>query len=195
MDPNQSLDSESIWSYQSGVESTAVPYIWVKGTLFYHDLDHELLRETGAAGPPAYNDLYVNKGSTRRKGLELEAETLPLYNLSVAAGFAYVHIKSSNDTKSRDRYTYNIGIKYDDRKSFQAQLFGHYMWWDLDAASQAEYGNWIWDMNLSKKMLETEQFAAKLFLTAHNLLDGDQYINVGYNNPRRWLEAGIKITF
>lgn len=196
LSPNPSLDNESIWSYQVGIESTTVPYLWLKGTCFYHDLDNELTGEPGGAGPPTYNDLYVNKGHVRRKGLELEAETVPFYNLSVAAGLAYVHINSSdNDAKSRDRYTYNIGIKYDDLKSFQAQLFGHYIWWDIDAAWQAEYGEWIWDMNLSRKILKTAQFAATLFLTAHNLFNGDQYTFVDNKNPKRWIEAGIKITF
>jgi vitamin B12 transporter len=195
LEPNPSLEYESIWSYQVGLESTAIPYLWVKGTVFYHNLDNEIIRVKYAAGSPTYNDLYVNEGRTRRKGLELEAETVPFYNISVAAGFAYVHIQSDNDTESRDKYTYNIGVKYDDRKSFQAQLSGHYIWWDIAGDSQADYGDWIWDLNLSRKMLETEQFAAKIFLTAHNLFNGNQYTYVDSKNPKRWIEVGIKITF
>ena len=195
LDPNPSLEHESIWSYQAGAESSAIPYLWVKGTVFYHDLDHEIIGKRGGAGPPDYNDLFVNKGGIRRQGLEVEAETIPFHNLSVAAGFAYVSVKSSNDTEDRDRYTYNIGVKYDDRRSLQAQLFGHYIWWDLDGAFQADYGNWIWDLNLARKILDTRQFAAKVFLTAHNLLNGDQYTYVENKNPKRWIEAGINITF
>jgi vitamin B12 transporter len=196
LNPNPSLDNESIWSCQAGVESTAVPYVWLKGTLFYHDLDGEITREAGAAGLPTYNDLYVNKGHVRRKGMELEAETVPFYNISAAAGLGYVHINASeSDKKSRNRYTYDIKIKYDDRKSFQAQLSGHYVWWDLDSQYQAEYGDWVWDMNLSKKVLETAQFATTLFLTGHNLFNGDEYTYIESKNPRRWLEAGIKIAF
>jgi vitamin B12 transporter len=195
LNPNPSLKHESIWSYQAGIESTAVRYFWIKGTVFYHDLNNQLIRERGAAGPPTNNDLGINKGTIRRQGLELEGETVPFHNLSAVAGLAYVSIKSSSETESRGRYTYNIGVKYDDRKTFQAQLFGHYIWWDLDAAYQADYGDWIWDLNLSRKMLATEQFTAKLFLTAHNLLNGNQYSSVDTKNPRRWIEAGIKITF
>ncbi|MDO8722366.1 MAG: TonB-dependent receptor [Syntrophales bacterium] len=195
LEPNPSLNYESIWSYQAGIESTAIPYIWVKGTVFYHNLDNEIIGERGGAGPPTNNDLFVNKGSIRRQGLELEAETVSFYNLSVAAGLAYVSIKSSNETEARDRYTYNIRVKYDDRKTFQAQLFGHYIWWNLDGAFQADYGDFIWDMNLARKIFDNKQFAAKLFLTAHNLLNGDQYTFVDNRNPERWLEAGINITF
>jgi len=195
LDPNPSLKHESIWSYQAGLESAAVPYLWVKSTIFYHDLNNELIRETGAVGPPTFNDLFVNKGDIRRQGLELEAETVSFYNLSAAAGFAYVRIKSSNETESSDRYTYNIGVKYDDRKTFQAQLFGHYIEWDFDADPQADYGDWIWDLNLAWKIVAAKQYDAGLFLTTHNLLNGNQYTFVDDKNPKRWIEAGIKITF
>lgn len=195
LEPNPALKHESIWSYQAGLESAAVPYLWVKGTVFYHDLDNEIIGEPGGAGPPTNNDLFVSKGSIRRKGLELEAETVAFHNLSVAAGFAYVRIKSSNEMESRDRYTYNVKVKYDDQKSFQAQLFGHYIWWDLDADYQAGYGDWIWDLNLAWKIVAAKQWAAGLFLTAHNLLNGNQYTFVDDKNPKRWIETGIKITF
>lgn len=195
LEPNPALKHESVWSYQAGLESAATRYLWVKGTVFYHDLDNGIIREWGAAGPPTNNDLVVNKGGIRRYGLELEAETVPFHNFSAVAGFAYVSIKSSSETESRDRYTYNIGVKYDDRKSWQAQLFGHYIWWDIDGAFQADYGDFIWDLNLTRKILDTRQFAAKLFLTAHNLLNGNQYTFVDSKNPERWIEAGIKITF
>ena len=195
LEPNTALKHESIWSYQAGLESAAVPYLWVKGTVFYHDLENEIIGKPGGAGPPTNNDLFVNKGGIRRKGLELEAETVPWHNLSVAAGFAYVHVQSDNDAKSRDKYTYNIGVKYDDQKSFHAQLFGHYIWWDLAADYQADYGDWIWDLNLARKIFDTKQYAAGLFLTAHNLFNGNQYTLVDSKNPERWVEAGINITF
>lgn len=191
LSPNPSLKHERVWSYQAGVESTAVPYLWMKGTIFYHDLDNEIIRDARGAGPPTNDDLFVNRGSRRSQGLELEGETVPIHNLSASAGVGYVNIKSSNETRSRDRYTYDIGLKYDDRKSFHAQVFGHYIWWGLDG----DYSGWIWDLNLSQKIFETKQVVSKLFMTAHNLLNGDQYPDVDKKNPERWLEAGISITF
>ncbi|MCX5830850.1 MAG: TonB-dependent receptor [Deltaproteobacteria bacterium] len=195
LEPNPALQHESVWSYQAGLESAITHYLWIKGTIFYHKLDNQLMREAGAAGPPTNNDLIVNKGNSRRQGLELEAETLPWHNVSAIAGFAYVAIKSDSETESRGRYAYNLGVKYDDRKSWQAQLFGHYIWWDLDGAFQADYGDFIWDLNLARKIIDTRQFAAQLFLTAHNIFDGDQYTLADSKNPGRWVEAGIKTTF
>lgn len=191
LSPNPNLKPEEVWSYQAGLESSAIPYVWLKGTVFYHDLSNEIIRLGGGAGPPTNNDLFVNGGSSRQQGFELEGETVPLHDFSASAGVGYVNIKSSNETRSKDRYAYNIGLKYDDRKSLQAQLFGHYIWWGSDG----EQSGWVWDLNAAKKVYESKQFSAKLFATIHNLFNGDQYISVDKKNPERWLEAGMGISF
>ncbi len=192
--PNSDLKEESIWSYQAGIETALARQLWLKGTFFFHDVDNAFVREAVGAGPAT---TVVNRGAIRRQGLELEAETVPFYNLTLAAGLAYVHIRDSEQAEARDRYTYNLGVKYDDARAWQAQLFGRYTWWNLDGAQKADYGHWIWDLNLSRKICETPQFTTKVFLAAHNLFNGDEYtIGFGENkNPERWLEGGINITF
>ena len=189
--PNPSLKPESIWSYQAGLETTLSSYLWIKGTIFYHDLEDALMR------PPVFNASFINQGAVRRRGLELEGETSPFYNVSLLAGLAYVHIYSSEADSSRDIYTGNVGLKYDDRRVWQARLFGHYVWWDFAAAQQADYGDWLWDLNLARKVYGVGERSAKLFLAAHNIFNGSQYtLGLGENkNPERWLEAGIEITF
>ncbi len=189
--PNPSLKPESIWSYQAGLETTLASCLWLKGTVFYHDLDDALMRL------PVFNASFINQGAVRRRGLELEGETIPFYNVSLMAGLAYVHIYSSETDSSQDIYTGNIGLKYDDRRIWQARLSGHYVWWDLAAAQQADYGDWLWDLNLARKVYDAGERSVKLFLAAHNIFNGSQYtIGLGENkNPERWLEAGIEITF
>jgi vitamin B12 transporter len=199
LDPNPSLNPEKVWSYQAGVESAAARYVWVKATLFRHELEDALIVEPFGGGPPTFNDLVVNNGKIRREGLELEAETVPVYNLSLLAGFAYVDLKPATDRGSTGIYTYKIGFRYDDRKSFSARLSGHYICWDFDALSKAnwdaDYDDFIWDLNLNKKMWSKEKATAKLFLTAHNIFNGSQYTFGDSKNPKRWAEAGIRVTF
>ena len=199
LDPNPSLDPEKVWSYQAGVETTALRYVWVKATLFRHKLEDALIVEPLGGGAPTFNDLYINKGDIRRQGIELEAETVPVYNLSLLAGFAYVDLKPATDRGSTGIYTYNIGFRYDDRKSFRAQLFGHYICWDFDALSKANwdanYDDFIWDLNLNKKMWSKQKTTAELFLTAHNIFNGSQYTFGDSKNPKRWVEAGIRVAF
>lgn len=195
LDPNPALEPEKVWSYQGGVESGAVPYLWVKATLFRHDMKNAMARELYGAGAPTFNDLYINKGKVRRQGLELEAETLPVYNLSLLAGFAYVRIKPSEEPEATKRHTYNIGVRYDDKKSFRAQLFGHYIWWDLDPSWEADYDDFVWDLNLNKKIYSNEKAATEVFFTAHNIFDGSQYFFGDNKNPQRWIEGGIRVKF
>jgi vitamin B12 transporter len=193
--PNPSLEPEEVWSYQAGVESAAAKYVWAKATLFRHDLDNALIRERFAAGPPTFNDLVINNGEVRRQGIEVEAETLPFYNFSLWAGFAYVDIKPSNETGSEEIYTYNILIRYDNEKFFTGQLFGHYIWWDADGALNASYDDFIWDLNLNKKIYAKKKTSAEIFFTAHNLFSGGQYLLGDNKNPQRWVEGGIRVKF
>jgi vitamin B12 transporter len=155
-----------------------------------------IVRELYAAGPPAFNDLMLNKGKIKREGIELEAETVPFYNISLKAGVGYVHKKLSFETDTtEENYAYNIGIKYDDRKSFMAELFGHYVWWDLNDSAMAKYNTFIWDLILHKKIYSTEKTNTELFLTTHNIFNGSHYTVGDRKNAGRWVEAGVRFKF
>jgi len=185
-DPNPSLDPEEVWSYQAGAETSAINYLWLKATIFHHDLKNALVLDYSGVGQP----IHINEGKVRRNGLEIEAETVPVYNMSMSAGFAYVDIDPQNETGMTYNYMYNIGIRYDDKKSFRAELFGHYVWWDM-----AGFDDFIWDLNLNKKIWSKEKAATELFLTAHNIFNGSQYAYVNSKNPETWIEAGIRFKF
>ncbi|MGC2062609.1 MAG: TonB-dependent receptor, partial [Thermodesulfovibrionales bacterium] len=194
LDPNPSLKPEKVWSYQAGVESGIPDYLWFKATFFSHKLKDAIVGDPGGGGPPAFNDIFVNKGDIERQGVEIEADTVPFYNVSLRAGFAYVKIKPSF-RDSLVNYAYNIGIRYDDRKSLMAQLFGHYVWWNADGALNGKYNAFIWDLNIRKKICSTEKTDTELFMTAHNLFNSSQYANGDMRNPRRWVEAGMRFRF
>ena len=195
LDPNPALDPEEVWSYQAGFESTAAEYLWIKGTAFRHELKNALTIIPFGAGPPTFNDLVVNRGEIRREGIELEVETLPVYNLSLLAGFAYVDLKPANESGSTELYSYLLGIRYDDGKSFRGILLGRYVWWDLDFVWQASYDDFIWDLNLNKRIYAKAKTSAELFATAHNLFNGAQYTFGDSKNPDTWVEAGIRVKF
>ena len=171
------LDPEEIWSYQAGAETGVINYLWLKATIFHHDLKNDI----------------INEGKVRRNGLEIEAETVPIYNISISAAFAYVDIDLTDERATN--YAYNIGIRYDDKKSFRAELFGHYVWWDFDGSYMAEYDDFIWDLNLNKRIWSEEKTALELFLTAHNIFNGSQYTYGDSKNPKTWIEAGIRFKF
>ncbi|HEX8948961.1 MAG TPA: TonB-dependent receptor [Dissulfurispiraceae bacterium] len=193
LNPNPALNPEKVWSYQAGLESGITDYLWAKITLFRHDVKDSLVKER--VTPTSRYSIYVNDGGVRRQGVELEAETVPFHNISLKGGFAYVDIRSDDPTAPSVNYMYTTGIKYNDKKSFMAQLLGNYTWWNLTADYGAKYDAFIWDANLVKKVFSTEKTSAEIFLTAHNLFNGSYYTLNIYPDPHRWIEAGIKYRF
>lgn len=196
LDPNPDLIHEEVWSYQAGVDTWALEYLRVKINLFHHDIENDLVKEKYVGPPPTNNDRYFNKEKSKRDGLELDLETAPVHNISVRAGYAFVHKRTYYDeATSEDTYICNLALRYDDLRSLFAELAGHYIWWDMDAANMPEYDTFIWDMNLNKKLGRVKDIRSDFFLTVHNIFKGSQYSYYEKKNPSRWFEAGVKFTF
>jgi vitamin B12 transporter len=196
LDPNSSLKPEKILSYQIGGETAALKYLWVKATLFRHEVKDTLSFVPFGGGPPSFNDIFENNGKTRRQGGELELQTISFYNFYFVGGFSYIHFSPPNEgSGTKNLYSYSLGFRYDDNKSLYAELFGHYVWWNLDSSYMAKYDDFLWDLNLTKKIFVQQKTSTEVFLTAHNLFNGDQYTLGDSKNPRRWIEAGIRIKF
>jgi vitamin B12 transporter len=196
LDPNSSLKLEKIMSYQIGGETAALKYLWVKATLFRHEVGDTLTFVPFGGGPPSFNDIVENNGKARRQGVEIELQTVSFYNFCFVGGFSYIHFTPPNEgSGTKDLYSYSLGFRYDDNKSLRAEIFGHYVWWNLDPVFMAKYDDFIWDLNLTKKIFLQQKRSTELFLTAHNLFNGAQYTMVDTENPRRWVEAGIRIKF
>lgn len=195
LDPNPSLSNEKAWSYQAGLESAALKYLWIKTTLFRHDIEDGFTRQLFAGGPPGFNDLIVNSESSRRQGVEVEVETLPLWRLTLRSGFGYVDLDPATEDGASNIYKNTVGIVFDHPKILRAELFGANTWWDAEDIPGAEYGDFIWDLNIRKRIALTGRTAAVLFFTAHNLFNTSQYMVPDNPNPDRWVEAGMKFAF
>ena len=211
LNPSPNLKPETVWSYQAGIESSVTDYVWLKATVFDHELKDALQKVFYAAGPPTYNDMYFNIGGTSRHGIEVEAETAPVYDLSLKAGITCVRMISGPVPDAApapfpappvpayktamDAYSYNLGVKYEDRKSFMAQLSGYYTWWDMLEGESPKYENIIWDLNLRKKVYSKETFDTELYLTVHNIFNGSYYVSADQKNAQRWAEAGVRFKF
>ena len=194
LDPNPNLEPETVWSYQLGLESAPARFLWFKTVLFHHGLDNALERKLFAAGPPTFNDLIANDGKVKRRGFEIEAELRFPYNISLYSGFAYVDLKPPNEAGSDEIYSSRIGLKYDDKESFRLELFGSYVWWNTSAGFGGHYDDFIWTLNLAKK-IPLKGLRGEAFATVHNLFEGSQYLLSDSKNPGRWVEAGIRMRF
>ncbi|HUL01164.1 MAG TPA: TonB-dependent receptor [Nitrospirota bacterium] len=191
---NPNLKMERVWSYQIGMESTALPYLWLKLSLFRHDIKDAIVTE------PFSSSTYisVNVGQERRQGMEIEMKTVPVYHTSLSAGAAFMTATDQltgqaipNDAQR----TYDIGLQYDDQQSLKARLQGHYVYWNASPSYQGRYDSFIVDLHVIKNLYLNKKQSVEALFDIHNIFDGDQYLINVYNNPGRWLEAGIRYKF
>ena len=193
---NQEMKSEVINSYQGGLETDAVPYLHLKTTLFVHEV-----KDSWFGDPVTWS--WTNLPSTlQRQGFEIEAETVPVVGFSAAANLTHVRFVPEGDVADDSSTGANLMLRYDDeKKTLHAELAGRYIWWDTfqsvfaQSLGEAHYSSPLWDLRLSKVLCASGRTATKLFVTGHNLFNGFQYEAFPYQNPRRWLEAGLKFTF
>ncbi|MFP4571654.1 MAG: TonB-dependent receptor plug domain-containing protein [Desulfobacterales bacterium] len=189
LDPNPTLEEERAWSYLAGVESAALRYVWIKTSLFRHEIDDIFEPETNQ------NRIFVNNGESRRQGIEAEIETLPFYHTSFRAGAAFVDLKPASSYGAENIYAYNIGIVYDNPELVRVELFGHYVWWDAENHPDSSYDDFTWDINASRRVHADENMKIDLFFTGHNIFNGDQYLVPENKNSSRWFEAGFRLNF
>ena len=177
---------EKVTTVQAGVETTQIPYLWLKGTFFRNQLTDVENTDTGSL----VNEL--------KQGVEVEGKTVPLFNTSLSAGYTFIDVTDSDTgevIKDFPRQIVKLGIHYDDNSSFRGTLLGRYVWFNATAGNHAKSSAIIWDLNLAKKVFKRHDTAIELFFDAHNLFNGAQYSWDAFKNPRRWVEGGIRFNF
>jgi vitamin B12 transporter len=193
LDPNPSLEHEEVWSYQVGAES-ASSFMLLKAHIFLHDLKNSITGMPLGGGTPAYNDIYINNGEVKRKGIEIEAESVPIYNFSFKGGLSYVDINPPNTAGASEIYSFVTGIRYKN-KGISGQLFGYYNWHDLNYIPGGSHDDFIWNLSISKTIRIFQGYDAEFFAVGRNIFNGSQYPYIKNINPRRWFELGIKYRF
>jgi vitamin B12 transporter len=195
LDPNPDLEAEEVWSYQAGIETTALPRMRVKTTLFLHDLDNALFRVLYGGGPPNYNDITINSGGLQRRGIEVDLKTDSIHHFSMEASGIYVHFDQPNSNGATESFGYNLILSYDNPGIITARLAGHYE--DLNAIEDydSNFDDIIWNLNISKRFSFGNNTEAQVFITGHNLFDDNQYLLGETRNPGRWFEGGMKFAF
>ncbi len=187
---NEDLDPELVWSYQAGIETTAIRFCRLKTTLFYHDA-----KDVFPDRPTTPQ--YENIGEEERAGLEVEVETLPWHDLTLAVNYTYSHI-SNMDNEHGIQQEANIILTYDNPDIITLVLSGHYAnYGTLDAkeAWNPEDNSLIWGLSATRTIWQDDRRRADLFLVGHNLTNDSQFADDFFKNSPRWLEAGMKFHF
>jgi vitamin B12 transporter len=180
-----------VTTIQAGVETSYIPWLWLKTTFFWNQLSD--IQEYDYAAHKAILKKQL------KQGVEVEGKTVPIFNTSLSAGYTFI------DTKDREtgetlqgvpRQIVKLGIHFDDdQHSFRGSLLGRYSWLNSFEEYNGKYDSVIWDLNLTKKVFKCHDTAAELFFNAHNLFNGAQYNRDDRQNARRWFEGGIKFSF
>jgi vitamin B12 transporter len=191
---NPDLRMEKVWSYSLGFETILLRYFWLKATVFRHDISD--LQDSVPMGNDIFT--YSNYGKQRRQGVEAEVKTMPVFNTSLTAGYALIDATdriTGADVPDTARYTWDVGLQYDDRKSFRATLKGHFIRWSGSAPGTVSNSSMIWDLYLGKRFPLSEHREMEVFFSGRNLSNGDLYQDSLYRNPGRWFEGGLRFSF
>ena len=192
-----STDLQRIRTSQLGLESGAIPYLWLKGTWFYNTLRD------------SQSTMLITTNQTRQ-GFELEARTTPFYNVSLTSGYTYLYAKNS-DTGERLQtdssqvvppHLVKLALHYNNSENGLRgvltgnYLTGNYVWWNSSPSLPAASNGIIWDLHLNWKLRPIHGLSPELFLSGHNLFNGVQTTNKDlYTNPTRWYEGGLRVNF
>lgn len=172
--------TSKILTTQVGAESTAVPYLWLKGTLFRNLTWGDGFQQQLALGS------------------EVEVRTVPVFNTSLGAGYTFTDTTRTSDGSQvkpdKARHTAQLALRYDD-KTYRAMLAGRHINWNSPPDANAKYGGLIWDLHLGACLLKREDSSLELSLSGHNLFNGDQYNSELFPNVSRWFEGGVKVNF
>lgn len=179
---SNNLSAEKVWTSQIGIESSAVPYLWLKGTLFRNQTW----------------DIGTDKERHIALGTEFEARTTPVFNTSIGAGYTFTDTTLTSDGSqifAAPRHTVQLALRYDDHKMFRGVLTGRHIYWNSDPDYNGHYGGLIWDLHLGATLIKREQNSLELFFSGHNLFNGAQYNDELTPNVGRWFDGGMRVRF
>jgi vitamin B12 transporter len=183
---------QRVMTVQAGVETTYIPWLWLKTTFFWNHLSDVQERD------PVNWWIYLLKKQLKQ-GVEVEGKTVPVFNTSLSAGYTFIDTKdreSGATLRNVPRQLVKLGLHYDDdRHSLRGSLLGRYGWLNSSAKLNGKYSAFIWDLNLEKTVFTGHDTAVQLFFNTHNLFNGAQYNYEFMQNARRWFEGGIRFEF
>jgi len=186
---NPNYKSETVRSYQAGIETDRFTKVHLKADLFYHRIDDSWF----------YNDAagyWDNGGVSKRKGFELSVLANPIEKITAGLDYTYVRIEPYAADKN-NFHSLNARFTYHDRRLGGLTLFGRFLRDErnLPPYSTGDYSDMIWDLHYNKDIFSVKAVKANLFVSVRNLFNGDQYWLDWFKNPRRWFEAGLRIHF
>lgn len=190
--PSIQLDTpaEKVWTSQIGVESTAIPQLWVKGTLFRNNT-WDITVVDQATGQ-------FHTERQLKQGYEVEVKTGRYLNANVTAGYSFVDAREADTRKiikDIPPHTVHAGLQYDDLQYLKAVLNGRHIWWNAADYHNGSYHGIVVDLHLTATPFGRKLLMPEIFFSLHNLSNSSQYLDEFFKNAGRWVEGGVRMSF
>jgi vitamin B12 transporter len=188
---------QEVWTVQAGVESETIPYLCLKGTLFYNDITNATVSDFDLNNPG------VTHREQIKQGFELEARTTPLYGFSLAGGYTYIDARDRDSGDRLELVPSNLlkaSLHYDEKSiGLKGIVTANYVKWNAPADNNARYSATITDLHLTQRLCPHSDSSPEIFFSVRNLFNGAQYQNDStystYKNTPRWIEGGVRFSF
>ena len=193
--PNGEVQHElqQISTLQGGLETTAIPYLWLKGMLFLNNVWN--IQEFD------YQAGLLRQQKQRRHGVDLELRTTSWYGLSLAGGYTFTDARNRSadqqlsGDESGPRHAAKGAVNYHNEElGLTCVLTGNYADWNLTTPGSKSEGV-LFDLHVTQKLLPAGENSPELFFSLRNILDEKIYQYDFRPVAPRWFEIGGRFRF
>jgi len=194
---NPNIKPERAWEYEAGIESEAVPNLFLKFSVYRSDISDAINTARNNQG------LLIKKNfeKFRQQGFEFEsrAQFSKEFSGSFAADFNDVEDRATRLTvtgRGVTRPSFRGDVDYEAPFGFRMRLEGRYNRWDSPTSVQPNDRKFIFDGRISQKLKNTAKgIDLTCFLNVHNLTNSKYWMDRDYPLPQRYFEAGVTLDF
>ncbi len=184
---------QQVTTVQWGMESNAVPYLWLKGMLFHNNVWN--VQEYD------YQSGTMRKQRQHRHGVDLELRTSPWHGFALTGAYTFTDARNSNtgaelDSNQRGpRHAAKGSLSYNNAAAgLTCVLTGNYTNWDLDTPGAHSVATLV-DLHVNQKLLPSHDYSPELFFSLRNIFDTKLYEYDFRQAAPRWFEFGGRFRF
>ncbi|WP_236015192.1 TonB-dependent receptor plug domain-containing protein [Geomonas anaerohicana] len=184
---------QQVTTVQWGMESSAVPYLWLKGMLFHNNVWN--VQEYD------YQAGVMRKQRQRRHGVDLELRTSPWHGFALTGAYTFTDARNSSTGAELDgsltgpRHAFKGSLSYDNAPAgLTCVLTGNYADWNLDTPGAHPVAT-LFDLHVNQKLLPSHDNSPELFFSLRNIFDAKLYQYDFHQAAPRWFEIGGRFRF
>lgn len=184
---------QQVTTVQWGMESGAVPYLWLKGMLFHNNVWN--VQEYD------YQAGVIRKQRQRRHGVDLELRTSPWHGFALTGAYTFTDARKSSTGAELDgsisgpRHAVKGSLSYDNTAAgLTCVLTGNYADWKLDTPGAHPVATFF-DLHVNQKLAPSRENSPELFFSLRNILDAKLYQYDFHQAAPRWFEIGGRFRF